>query len=86
MGVVAGAFLFKDAVSLLELRQIAVVLRVKIGQLFMAIHNPPFRHDFRVGFLGFFKLLPEFVFCLFFFLAGQIGSCPEFVDLCIVFF
>ena len=48
-GIVGESFLFKDAVGLIELWQITVVLRVKTGQLFVAIQNALLLFDFRIG-------------------------------------
>ena len=54
--IVGETFFLKDAVGLLELRQIAIVLFVKAVQPFMSIYNPPFRHDFRGRFAGCFNI------------------------------
>ena len=73
-GVVAGAFFFfKDAVGLLELRQIAVVLFVKPGQSFVMHDNSPLLFDFRIEFPSLLFLLSkaEFFACRVFFVGGH---------------
>ena len=47
--VVAGAFLFKDAVGLFKLWRVAVGLFVEAVQPFVPHDNPPLLFDFRIA-------------------------------------
>lgn len=59
-GIAFVAFFFKDAVGLLEGRQIAVALFVGAGQLFVDLDNLSLLFDYRVGIL-----VLDFFICLF---------------------